>query len=85
MLFTARSAPEQWGVAWHVGLAVSAGGLHHRSGPHIASIESVISAFTPAHPRGAQPADPFHRRQRALGKLTPIEFETIYKQPALAA
>jgi putative transposase len=25
------------------------------------------------------------RRQRALGKLTPIEFETIYNQPALAA
>ena len=25
------------------------------------------------------------RRQRALGKLTPIEFETIYNQTALAA
>jgi transposase InsO family protein len=25
------------------------------------------------------------RRQRALGKLTPIEFETIYTQTALAA
>ena len=25
------------------------------------------------------------RRQRGLGKLTPIEFETIYKQVALAA
>jgi len=25
------------------------------------------------------------RRQRGLGKLTPIEFETIYTQTALAA